>query len=92
MLDWHARRAGRNSARGDRRDYLADRAFHVYEGDLSAAIRGSITFARYFEDILEAPDPGEAVRQLKEEWEQAHIDARTSLRMDEPGGEGSDED
>src|SRR5437016_4912780 len=74
-------------------DYLADRAFHVYEGDLSAALRASITFSQHFEDILGAADPGEAVRQLKDRWEQESFDTRASLRMDKPGeGEGGNED
>ncbi len=70
-------------------DYLADRAFHVHDGDLSAALRNSISFARHFEDILDAADPGQAVRQLKEEWEQAYFETRASLRMDKPGDDES---
>ena len=68
-------------------DYLADSAFHVYDGDLSAALRACITFSRYFEEALNSPDPGAYIRDLREQWENEHFKTRTEMRMDQPDNE-----
>jgi hypothetical protein len=74
-------------------DYLAQSAFDVYDGDLSAALRSCIAFARHFEEALNSPDPGAYIRDLREQWEEEHFKARTEMRMDQPDDEDeSDED
>jgi hypothetical protein len=72
-------------------DYLSERAYDTYDGDMSAALRASITFAGYFDEALNAADPGEYIRNLKEKWEQASFDHRTEMRMDQPDDEVADE-
>ena len=44
-------------------DWIADRAAEE-EGDLSAAIRSAIDMARVLSDVLLAPDPPQALREV----------------------------
>jgi hypothetical protein len=47
----------------DQYDWVVDRAADQ-EGDLSAAIRSAIDMARVLNDVLLAPDPAEALREV----------------------------
>jgi hypothetical protein len=72
-------------------DWLVERAIDE-EGDMSAAIRGTIDLARIFTDLLHSPDPPKALKEFlrQSREEQLREEAETLRREhDDEGAEGS---
>jgi len=64
-------------------NWLYYRAIEFHDGDLSQAIRESITFSEEFARILEADSPPDALTETLERWQREHEESREEVYMDE---------
>jgi hypothetical protein len=68
-------------------NYLEYRAVEFHDGDLSAAIREAVVFAREFTGILEASSPADALSDLQDRWRREAENRRNETFMDEADDE-----
>lgn len=64
-------------------NYLHYRAVEFYDGDLSQALRESITFAEELTRVLEADSPPDALAETLERWQREYEERRDEVYMDE---------
>jgi hypothetical protein len=64
-------------------NWLYYRAVEFHDGDLSQAIRESITFSEEFASIIEAESPSDALSETLERWRRESEESRGEVYMDE---------
>jgi len=71
-------------------DWLVERAI-AEEGDMSAAIRGTIDLARIFTDLLHSTDPPKALKEFLRHSHEEQLREEAELRKghDDRGGGAS---